>query len=739
MPKTVPGALATHLGLETTSLATLWEITRTDGVQLFSTDHDEDITFEGDLYEASISYDTTAISNTVGLSVDNLDVAGFLDSSAITEAELRGGLYDKAKVKLSIINWDSPTDGVLRMRTGELGEVEYTNEGGFSTELRGLAQLFSQNIVEVHQPICRADLGDSRCKIELFPDVVLRNTAYIVDDVVRSSSLMADIITPTILLPFDVDSDDISANAFTPSLNQGTIDSGQSKFGGASKDHTTAQRTEYADDPLFHFGANDFTIDFWVRNDTISATFWGWSSQYESGGNDRAWWMGANDANFAIFLSNDGGSGVLTATFSCAFTFTVDTWYHVAVTRDSNKVVRMYVDGTQVNGSRTDTIGVGSSTTFTRTVGSWLNDGFRANQKIVTTGFTDPANNGSFTVSGTPTATTLTITTSPLVTESGTGDEIVEMGFALDVFNSVSPLAIAFANSTPDFRFDGWIDDYRIVNGTAVWTGTSFTVPASAHTVGITQALIDSLITVDFDDRVYTCTVAGTTNGAVQPVYDTDLGDPTVDGTCTFVAGEAFTRAGIVSNVVDNRIFSMTFPNVADTRETVEDWFKYGAVKWETGNNLSNSVMEVKASTRPIVASTSAMGVTDSNTFNRATGSFLADGYVAGMEITTLNFTNGANNGTFTISSVAALTLDTVETTLVSESAGVDEVMTSGEFISLFLPMSFTVQVGDTFSMYAGCDKLFLTCRDKFMNIENRRAEDYIPSKDKLLTVIKQE
>jgi hypothetical protein len=51
--KTISANLTTHLGQTVTSLATLWKIVRTDGVQKFFTDHDQDITFSGDVYLAA--------------------------------------------------------------------------------------------------------------------------------------------------------------------------------------------------------------------------------------------------------------------------------------------------------------------------------------------------------------------------------------------------------------------------------------------------------------------------------------------------------------------------------------------------------------------------------------------------------------------------------------------------------------------------------------------------------------
>lgn len=433
MPKTISGALATHLGLEVTSLATIWKVTREDTTAFFFTDHDKNIVFSGDTYLAAVGYNRTSIESRVGLAVDNLDVSGFLDSSAITETDLRAGLYDFADVRVSIVNWKDLSQGELKMRRGRFGEVKYSDDGTFSTELRGMSQAYSQRLVELYQPECRVDLGSAKCGIVLFPTEVARNTAYIVGDKVRAS------------------------------------------------------------------------------------------------------------------------------------------------------------------------------------------------------------------------------------------------------------------NPPP------------------------------------------GSITEDYDDRVYTCTTAGTSAGT-QPTYDTVVGNTTTDGTAVFTAEEAFTRAGVVSTVTDNRIFTFTFPNGADTR-LVLDWFKFGAVDWDTGNNNNVFPMEVKDSFLSVTTGAITLAVDDTNTFSRASGSFVTDGFVAGRKIVTSGFTDGANNGTFTIQTVGVLTLDIVETTLVAESGTGDEVIQTHDYIELFLSMPFNIQVGDKFSMYAGCDKRLVTCRDKFDNIINMRAEPFIIGQDAYLKI----
>lgn len=49
---------------------------------------------------------------------------------------------------------------------------------------------------------------------------------------------------------------------------------------------------------------------------------------------------------------------------------------------------------------------------------------------------------------------------------------------------------------------------------------------------------------------------------------------------------------------------------------------------------------------------------------------------------------------------------------------------------TLVAPMPFTVQVGDTYSVYRGCDKIRTTCKDVFSNLVNFRGTPDIPGFD---------
>jgi uncharacterized phage protein (TIGR02218 family) len=53
--------------------------------------------------------------------------------------------------------------------------------------------------------------------------------------------------------------------------------------------------------------------------------------------------------------------------------------------------------------------------------------------------------------------------------------------------------------------------------------------------------------------------------------------------------------------------------------------------------------------------------------------------------------------------------------------------------MTLFEPMYYEIQVGDTYEVHQGCDKYLATCRDVWNNVVNFRGEPHIPGRDKAL------
>jgi uncharacterized phage protein (TIGR02218 family) len=132
-----------------------------------ATDHDGDLAVEGEIYRARAGYSRTAVASEAGLAVGNVDLEGVLDDAGLDADALRAGLYDGAEVRIFVVNWQDPSQGILRLRRGWLGEVMLSSEGQWRTELRGMSQVLAQRLIEPYTPDCRADLGDARCGVEI--------------------------------------------------------------------------------------------------------------------------------------------------------------------------------------------------------------------------------------------------------------------------------------------------------------------------------------------------------------------------------------------------------------------------------------------------------------------------------------------------------------------------------------------------------------------------------------------
>jgi hypothetical protein len=175
--RTVPSGLATHLTEECTSLATLWKIERRDGVEYFFTDHDVDLVVSGDTYVSSSGFERTAIKTSYDFSTDNLDLTGFFTDSAIAMADVKGGLFNGARMTILAVNHQDTSQGTIILKRGFLGEVRMSPAGRFTAELRGLKQALSQKVGDLIQPECRVDLGSSKCSVPIAPTVLTRGLA----------------------------------------------------------------------------------------------------------------------------------------------------------------------------------------------------------------------------------------------------------------------------------------------------------------------------------------------------------------------------------------------------------------------------------------------------------------------------------------------------------------------------------------------------------------------------------
>jgi hypothetical protein len=161
----------------------------------------------------------------------------------------------------------------------------------------------------------------------------------------------------------------------------------------------------------FAFGTGDFTIDMWLRPNSVSG------NQNIIGttptGIDEGWLIRLEGGNIRFYLLDGGTFGLLsTATLS------VGTWYHIAVVR-SGTDVDLYIDG--VSDASGTTSADNNTTNRTFSLGAQLN-----------------------------------------------------------------------ASDVASVEYDGWMDEVRIVKGTAAWTA-NFTPPTAAYNLGTTNMTLPSI------------------------------------------------------------------------------------------------------------------------------------------------------------------------------------------------------------------------------------------------------
>ena len=163
--RNIPAALQAKLDSGVTTLAQAWKLIRRDGVVSGFTDHDRDLVIDGVTYRAGTGFGASEASSRFDLSVDGGEIAGALDGEALTEADLAAGRFDAATIETWLVDWSDVSLRVLTAR-GRLGEIR--REGtAFTAELRGLADLLSQESGRLYTAKCGADLGDARCRVAI--------------------------------------------------------------------------------------------------------------------------------------------------------------------------------------------------------------------------------------------------------------------------------------------------------------------------------------------------------------------------------------------------------------------------------------------------------------------------------------------------------------------------------------------------------------------------------------------
>lgn len=179
MLRTIPAPLSARLANEVTTLCRIWRVTRRDGQVFGFTDHVQDLVVGGRTYRSVNTAETTALEATSELAPANGE-ATLLAQEPLLERDIANGVWHLATVEVELVDYTAPGDGVVKLQSGELGQVRI--EGGrVSVELRGFKHRLGKPVGRTVQPTCDADLGDARCRVTLGPLTVSGTVTAVTD------------------------------------------------------------------------------------------------------------------------------------------------------------------------------------------------------------------------------------------------------------------------------------------------------------------------------------------------------------------------------------------------------------------------------------------------------------------------------------------------------------------------------------------------------------------------------
>jgi hypothetical protein len=150
-------------------------------------DTDADIPIGGDVWTAepgtTISPFDFMIDGTVSNGEININAR---DGGPISDADIAVGRYEGYPIQVSLVDPENVSNGVGSKFVGVVGQVKSNLTGLITIAARGNLTNLRAEKSETYGPMCRANLGDFRCKVAMFPDDIIRSHDYVSGDLLLS-------------------------------------------------------------------------------------------------------------------------------------------------------------------------------------------------------------------------------------------------------------------------------------------------------------------------------------------------------------------------------------------------------------------------------------------------------------------------------------------------------------------------------------------------------------------------
>ena len=146
-----------------TTFCTLWKLSFPHRADIYLTDHDAVIHYDGAQYSPQLSADKTLSESKTGLSVDMGGLRTSLTLPDVSSQDIRDGLFDGAQLSEFRHDWRSGETELVQ--SGRLGEVTISGDE-MTIEWLGQASLLDQSTGRVFSRQCDASFGDIRCGLD---------------------------------------------------------------------------------------------------------------------------------------------------------------------------------------------------------------------------------------------------------------------------------------------------------------------------------------------------------------------------------------------------------------------------------------------------------------------------------------------------------------------------------------------------------------------------------------------
>jgi hypothetical protein len=141
-----------------------------------------DVTIGGDTWAAQGAVNLTQVQFSADGTASSADVRIASNSAGPIKPGMSGrGLLDGLNILVQLFNLGNPAAGLFNLIPGAtIGSVSEDTNGVVVLGVQGRLALLGAPMAEVYTTVCKARLGDSRCRVPLDVSDVARGQAYIV-------------------------------------------------------------------------------------------------------------------------------------------------------------------------------------------------------------------------------------------------------------------------------------------------------------------------------------------------------------------------------------------------------------------------------------------------------------------------------------------------------------------------------------------------------------------------------